>query len=108
MPKIDLSYLELVSDGDKAFVQDFIHTFEHSSYPLVEKMRVHLISNDLEKLGKAAHQLKPSVKMLKLPCAESVEALQHEPEKATIELLAVIQEECESAIAQLKEWEGSL
>lgn len=108
MSKIDLSYLEVVSDGDKDFVQEFIRTFEFSSYPLVDKMKADLEASDFLKLGKSAHQLKPSVKMLKLECSETVESLQHEPEKATGELIRVIEEQCKSAILQLKEWERSL
>jgi HPt (histidine-containing phosphotransfer) domain-containing protein len=108
MSKIDFSYLEVVSDGDKEFVQEFIRTFEFSSYPLVDDMKISLKTNDFQKLGKYAHQLKPSAKMLKLECSESLESLQHEPEKATSELLVMIQDQCEAAISQLKEWERSL
>lgn len=108
MSKIDLSYLEVVSDGDKDFVQEFIQTFEFSSFPLVDKMRSLLEESDYLNLGKSAHQLKPSVKMLKLECSETVEYLQHEPEKATDELISKIEDQCISAISQLKEWEQTL
>lgn len=108
MSKIDLSYLELVSDGDKDFINDFIRTFEFSSYPMVDKMKMLLASNDFENLGKSAHQLKPSVKMLKLTCSDTVEELQHEPQKATNQILESIDSQCISAISQLKEWESSL
>lgn len=108
MSKIDLSYLEVVSDGDKDFVQEFIRTFEYSSYPLVDKMKTLLKANDYQNLGKSAHQLKPSAKMLKLECSDTLESLQHEPEKATNQVIDMIQCQCHDAIAQLKEWERSL
>lgn len=108
MSKIDLSYLEVVSDGDKDFVQEFIKTFEFSSFPLVDKMKSLLEVNDYQSLGKFAHQLKPSVKMLQLECSETVESLQHEPEKATNEVINMIQEQCKEAISQLKDWESTL
>lgn len=108
MTKIDLSYLELVSDGDKDFVQDFIHTFEYSSYPLVGKMKNHFESNDFEMLSKSAHQLKPSVKMLQLECSDTVEGIQHNPNLASNEVLEQIKIECLNAISELKTWAKSL
>jgi HPt (histidine-containing phosphotransfer) domain-containing protein len=108
MSKIDLSYLQLVSDGDVDFVNQFIETFENSSYPLADKMESDFANDDLGKLSKAAHQLKPSAKMLKLECSTNLEEIQNEPEKATKEIIRLIQKECREAIDQLKEWQKSL
>ena len=108
MSKIDLSYLQLVSDGDIDFVNQFIDTFENSSYPLVDKMEYYFLNEELGKLSKSAHQLKPSAKMLQLECSNNLEEIQNDPEKATKEIISLIQQECREAIDQLKAWQKSL
>lgn len=108
MRKIDLSYLQLVSDGDIDFVNQFIDTFENSSYPLTYKMEHHFVNEDLSLLSKSAHQLKPSAKMLQLECSSDLEEIQNNPETATKEIISFIKKECKEAIHQLKEWQKTL
>lgn len=104
MEKIDFTYLEVLSEDDDDFKIEFIETFESTYKSLTEKMKQELKANDLVNLGKSAHQLKPSAKMIQLPCAEILEEIQHNPEKATEESLNKITSECEGGLQQLKEW----
>ena len=104
MIKIDFSYLEVLSEDDEDFKMEFIQTFEDTYVSLVTKMKNELDNNDLANLSKSAHQLKPSAKMIQLPCAETLEDLQHNPSHATASVLDTIDQECEDALAQLKSW----
>ncbi|MEP0985192.1 Hpt domain-containing protein [Ekhidna sp.] len=106
MEKIDLTYLEVLSEDDESFKMEFIETFENTYITLVEKMNMELEKGDLDNLSKSAHQLKPSAKMIQLSCAETLEDLQYHPEKATSQLIKEIEVECEDALRQLKDWAG--
>ena len=83
MVKIDFTYLEVLSEDDEDFKDEFIETFESTYVSLVRKMREELASGNMDQLSKSAHQLKPSAKMISLPCAETLEDIQYHPEKAT-------------------------
>ena len=104
MQNIDFTYLEVLSEDDEDFKAEFIETFETTYKSLTEKMTKELAANDLVNLGKSAHQLKPSAKMIQLPCAETLEDLQHHPENASSEKIDGIVAECEDALRQLKDW----
>lgn len=104
MNKIDFSYLEVLSEDDEDFKKEFIETFKDTYITLVEKMRNEFASKDLDNLSKSAHQLKPSAKMIQLPCAETLEDLQHNPGNASEAVLNEINDECENALKQLEEW----
>lgn len=104
MEKIDFTYLEVLSEDDEDFKAEFIETFETTYKSLTEKMKTELASNDLVNLGKSAHQLKPSAKMIQLPCAEILEEIQHHPETANEQALNDITTQCEDALKQLKDW----
>lgn len=106
MEKIDLTYLEVLSEDDEDFKTEFIETFESTYISLTEKMGQELEKGDLDNLSKSAHQLKPSAKMIQLPCAETLEDLQYHPEKATKQLIKAIEVECSDALKQLKDWAG--
>ena len=104
MTKIDFTYIEMLSEDDDEFKNEFIETFENTYKELVDKMRVEFEKNDLENLSKSAHQLKPSAKMIQLPCAETLENIQHNPEVASAETIEDIHNQCEDALKQLKDW----
>lgn len=104
MEKIDFTYLEVLSEDDEDFKAEFIETFETTYKSLTVKMRDELAANDMDNLSKSAHQLKPSAKMIQLPCAETLEEIQHSPETATSESINSIESQCEGALKQLKDW----
>lgn len=107
MPKIDLTYLEVLSEDDDAFKNEFIETFESTYRELVDKMRNELEKGDLENLSKSAHQLKPSAKMIQLPAGDTLEQIQHDATVATKQVIEGIFSQCEDALAQLKSWANS-
>jgi HPt (histidine-containing phosphotransfer) domain-containing protein len=107
MEKIDFTYLEVLSEDDESFKDEFIETFESTYLELVKKMQNELEKKDLDNLSKSAHQLKPSAKMIQLPCAETLEDIQNNPEKASEEVLKDIDRQCENALKQLKDWAGN-
>lgn len=102
--KIDFTYLETLSDGDPDFIKEFISTFESTADSLTKKMFEQLDSGDISGLGKTAHQLKPSAKMLGLIAGEKLEELQDNPQMANQEILSTIQEECMQALDKTKGW----
>ncbi|MEP5612773.1 MAG: Hpt domain-containing protein [Cyclobacteriaceae bacterium] len=102
--KIDFTYLETISDGDHEFIQEFLSTFEETYIALTKKLIDEFASNDFANLGKTAHQLKPSAKMLGLECAEDLENFQNNPETATIEKLNFIKDNCHEGFSELKIW----
>ena len=104
MEKIDFTYLEVLSEDDEDFKAEFIETFETTCKSLTEKMRTELTASDLVNLGKSAHQLKPSAKMIQLSCAETLEEIHHHPETANEQALNDIVTQCEDALKQLKDW----
>ena len=59
---------------------------------------------DFDSLGKTAHQLKPTAKMIQIPCGDELEHLQHHPKEATKEKIEAIRNECEDAYGQLVKW----
>ena len=106
MEKIDFTYLEVLSEDDEDFKEEFITTFEDTYVSLVQKMKEELAAGDLDNLSKSAHQLKPSAKMIQLRCGEILEELQYDPTKATKEIIEDINAQCEDAMKQLKDWAG--
>ena len=104
MEKIDFTYLEVLSEDDDDFKDEFIETFESTYVSLVRKMRDEMENGDLDQLSKSAHQLKPSAKMISLRCAETLEDLQYHPEKANESILTDIDAQCQDALKQLKDW----
>lgn len=102
--KIDFTYLEMVSDGDSDFIQQFVTTFESTCELLIPKLETELADGDLENLGKTAHQLKPSAKMLGLSSGDTLEEIQNSPEKGNADNIAAIKADCEEGLAALKEW----
>ncbi|GAB4234421.1 MAG: hypothetical protein Tsb0034_08030 [Ekhidna sp.] len=107
MAKIDFTYLEVLCEDDDDFKKEYLETFESNYTSLTEKMQKELSGGDFVSLGKTAHQLKPTAKMIQLPCAEDLEHLQHHPQDATKDKIAAIRKECEEAFKALKKWAES-
>lgn len=107
MPTIDLTYLEVLCEDDAAFKQEYLETFESNYTTLTDKMLDELSKGDFISLGKTAHQLKPTAKMIALPCGDVLEALQHDPNSATKDGILGIRKECEEAFGELKKWAKS-
>ena len=102
--EIDFTYLETLSDGDTDFITEFVSTFEKTSINLIQKMEAELASNDFENLGKSAHQLKPSAKMLGLWSGDKLEEIQNDPTLGNVELVGKIKTDCEEGLKLLKGW----
>ncbi len=106
MVKIEFSYLDVLAEGDDEFKKEYLETFESNYTMLTDKMMDELKRKDFVALGKTAHQLKPTAKMIQIPCGEDLEYLQHNPQSATKEKIQGIRDECEDAYGQLKKWAG--
>lgn len=102
--QIDFNYLEALSDGDADFIVQFVNTFEQTVEMLTQKLKDELAAGDLDNLGKSAHQLKPSAKMLGLASGATLEELQESPSNATTEILNEIEENCKEGLTELKKW----
>ena len=107
MVKIDFSYIELLADGDDEFMAEYLETFENNYISLTNKMEEELAIRDFHALGKTAHQLKPTAKMIQIPCGETLENLQHNPKDATKEKIEAIRTECKEAYEALQKWSKS-
>lgn len=104
MTKVDFTYLEVLCEDDDEFKHEYLETFKSNYTSLTKKMLDELTEQDFESLGKTAHQLKPTAKMIQLPCAEDLEFLQHNPDQASKEKIEHIQKECEEAFELLVKW----
>lgn len=104
MITVDFSYLEMLFEDDDNYKKEYIATFAGSYKSLAEKMQAALKSGDMDTLARAAHQLKPTAKMVKLPCASHLETWQHDPQKATQEGIEMVRSECEEAFNQMEVW----
>lgn len=104
MVQIDFSYIELLADGDDEFMAEYLETFESNYISLTKKMQDELAVRDFQALGKTAHQLKPTAKMIQIPCGEELENLQHHPKDATKEKIEAIRLECKEAYEALQKW----
>jgi HPt (histidine-containing phosphotransfer) domain-containing protein len=61
---MDFSYLNAIGEGDLEFIQEFVSTFESNNETILAEMQTSLSDRDFDKLGKLAHQLKPTIEML--------------------------------------------
>ncbi|MFT5641932.1 MAG: HPt (histidine-containing phosphotransfer) domain-containing protein [Cyclobacteriaceae bacterium] len=61
---MDFSYLNAIGEGDLEFIQEFVSTFESNNETILAEMQTSLSNRDFDKLGKLAHQLKPTIEML--------------------------------------------
>ena len=100
---MDFSYLNAISDGDEEFIKEFISTFETNNDSILAEMHTGLISGDFNKLGKLAHQLKPTIEMLGME--ESlvlISRINDEPSSTRQEDLDFVKNESGEALVALK------
>lgn len=99
---MDLSYLNSISDGDEAFIEEFVLTFEANSHNILKELKESWASGNLDQASKLAHQLKPSLQMLSLESLDTAVRIQNDPESATEEMIAQMEKDCLSAVSQLR------
>ena len=104
MANIDFTYLETLSEGDIDFINEFISTFEKNCDELIAAMRKDLKEEQYRSLGKCAHTLKPSIKMLNLDSLNDLLSIQNAPEGTTDEKITTIEKDCHFALEELKNW----
>lgn len=105
--QLELSYLDILAEGDTDFKKEYLDTFESTYTTLIKKMRDEYVKEDFTNLGKSAHQLKPSAKMIHLPSGTELEDLQHNPDTATVARIDAIEQEFKEAHDQLLVWAQS-
>ncbi|MFT6881771.1 MAG: HPt (histidine-containing phosphotransfer) domain-containing protein [Marinoscillum sp.] len=99
---IDFSYLISIADGDQAFIEHFISTFESNNLAILDKMEDAYENGDLDTIRKLAHQLKPALEMFKLSSLIICQTLEMDPPSASLEAIEKIRTNCEYAISELK------
>jgi HPt (histidine-containing phosphotransfer) domain-containing protein len=67
MNKIDLSYLESISGGDKAFIDDMLKMFLSNTFPEIEQLKTQAEAGQWELMGGTAHKMKAPMQMLGVP-----------------------------------------
>ena len=107
MAKIDFTYIDVLSEDDLEFKKEYLETFRNNVDELTQRMSDELSKGDYIGLGKTAHQLKPTAKMIQLACGDTLEHLQHNPKDATKETIEAIKKECDEAYDQLAKWAES-
>ncbi|RED93877.1 Hpt domain-containing protein [Marinoscillum furvescens] len=99
---MDLSYLNSISDGDKAFIEEFILTFESNSGKILSELKETWNAGDLDQARKLAHQLKPSLQMLSLKTLDTAIRIQNEPETANMDMILEMESECTAAVSEMR------
>jgi len=102
--KINLEYIDMLAEDDNEFKKDYIDTFKRTYEELIPKMKSAFDSNEMETLGKTAHQLKPSAKMIGLPCADLIEEIQHNPQVAKESDFKDFEDTFNQAFGLLQKW----
>lgn len=100
---MDFSYLISIGDGDQEFIARFLSTFQENTSKLLLEMENSLAQGNHDALRKAAHQLKPSLEMLKLTSHDLAVNIQHHPEAAKPADIQSIRLECENAASAIRE-----
>ncbi len=66
-PKINLTYLKQISDGNDAFIIEMIEMFLNKTPQALEEMEAHFRQQNWEELRHIAHRIKPSFVYIGLP-----------------------------------------
>lgn len=105
----DLSYLEMVSDGDKEFIEQVVESFIENNAQIIITLREEQEAKNWIIMGQLIHKIKPSLEMVGLtPLKEKIvlaeNNLKNETNiKETLPLVDEIIANCEQAIKELKE-----
>ncbi|EDM35431.1 hypothetical protein PBAL39_13215 [Pedobacter sp. BAL39] len=77
---IDLSYIEQVSNGDKAYEKEVLELFVECMLTDLETVKVHFDAGDYHQLRKTLHYMLPNMSIvgLDLRLREELDALDHE------------------------------
>ena len=109
MSKItDLSYLEMVSDGDKDFINQVVISFIDNNQEIIDELEAKKQTESWEDMGKLIHKMKPSLEMVGLtPLKEKIIAAESNLKNGTNidETLPMVDEiisNCKQAIEELK------
>lgn len=104
----DLGYLRSVSGNNQAFLQEMIQTFVETIPPVLNEMDTCLSENNLKKLSRLAHQIKPSFSLMGMDSLRNnvVQIEEHADQKKELhELQRLTQEfiqDCTIVIAELR------
>ena len=63
---LDLSYLEMLSDGDMEFIASILETFIEEAPKDIDNLQKAIVANDILQIGKLAHKTKSSLQTLGL------------------------------------------
>ena len=105
----DLSYLEMVSDGDKEFIEQVVESFIENNAQIIISLKEEQEAKNWVKMGQLIHKIKPSLEMVGLtPLKEKIVQaetnLKNEANiEETIPLVDEIIANCQQAIEELKQ-----
>lgn len=105
----DLSYLEMVSDGDREFIEQVVESFIENNAQILVSLKEEQAAQNWVKMGQLIHKIKPSLEMVGLtPLKEKiVKAETNLKEETNIEETLPLVDEiivtCRQAIEELKE-----
>lgn len=100
---MDFSYLLTISDGDQAFIEEFVSTFERNTGNILNNLKAARAKNDLDAQKKLAHQLKPSLEMLGLASLQTAKDIQADPTTVTENHFIDMEKECAAAVVEMKQ-----
>ena len=67
LPRIDLSYLKQIADGNDAFIVEMIEMFLNKTPQALEEMNTYFQEQNWQELRQIAHRIKPSFTYIGLP-----------------------------------------
>lgn len=102
--KIDYNYIDMLAEGDKTFKKEYLKTFVNTYSEILPKMQEAFNDKNFQMLGKLAHKLKPSAKMIGLACGDRLEEIQHEPEKIKDGEIQQFIDDFETSKTHLETW----
>ena len=105
----DLSYLEMVSDGDQDFIKQVVESFIDNNAKILQSLKEEQASENWIGMGQLIHKIKPSLEMVGLtPLKEKIVTAEHNLKNETniAETLPLVDEiiaNCNKAIDELKD-----
>lgn len=109
----NLGYLKKMSGDNPEFVRDMVDTFISSTPKLIQDMEDAFVQADLVKVGKIAHQIKPSLALMGIPqlkeAAIQLEEMVKTPHAKNLQQeVANFIEACRKVVSELTEAKNSL
>jgi HPt (histidine-containing phosphotransfer) domain-containing protein len=81
-PRIDLTYLKQIADGNDAFIIEMLEMFLNKTPQALEEMNTYFKEQNWQELRQIAHRIKPSFTYIGLP---DIQKTLSEIERMTIE-----------------------